>query len=545
MDNKKLLTFDDLYNYYSAHSRSLHFSSKDNGGYPIVVQVPARLSFDTGDNSTEGLLPVVLQSCHIGKNINQTVINEDVMRAALPSFANRPILGYIHEVDGEWQFYKHNLHEDEDGEIIYDEIPIGIVPESCNAKLEYDEQKGKTYVVVNGYIFEEYTKAGDILRREKECSVSVEIEVRELSYNAKEKCLIIEDMFFRGVTILGVDPEGNSISPGMEGSNIKLADFKKNNSFFIDKYETQIIEMQKNLNNLMTCFNIDNSKKGGVLMSHFEELLSKYGKTTEDITFEHEGMSDGELDAKFEELFGSVNIEHSQEDESEAGATENAPDETEQESQEEPDATTPDNFIRTYELSHDDIRCSLYQLLSATEEADGTEYYIMEVFDEYFVYGEWYDTNKVYGQAYAKDGETVSFVGDRYDLFMELLTASEKTALDAMRSNYESISKKLKDYEDAEAEAKKMELLEAEDYNSIRDDKEFSDLVNNHTDISYDELQAKCDQILLNVVKAGKYSANNSSVESNMISKKQFANPKVKKTKPSRYGNLFSKDKDE
>ena len=563
MSAGRLLTLDDLYSYYSTHSRSTHFSSRDSG-CPLVVQVPANFALDNESDSTEGLLPVVLQSCHIGRNVNHSIIEEDVMKRALSSFSNRPILGYIHQVDGEWQFYRHNLHKDENGDIIYDETPIGIIPESCNARLEYDKDKDKTYVVVNGYVFDEYSKAGEILRREKECPVSVELAVREFSYKAKEHCLVIEDMYFSGVTILGKDLNGNEVKPGMEGSNIKLADFSiKNNSLFADKYELQIIEMQRSLDKLITCFNINNSKKGGSLMNHFEELLSKYGKTAEDVTFEYEGMSDEEMDDKFREVFGEIDVEQNEtndsdnnEDETPQDAegvvsgenTEDVSEISEEESQSELGANEVDNvdtYTLTYELSHDDIRHSLYQLLTPVGEADSTAYYIVEVFDSYFVYGDLYSGGKFYGQAYTKTEESVAFDGERYDLFMELLTAEEKAELDAMRSNYASMSERLKAYEDADNENKKVNLLKAEDYVCIRDNEKFDKLVKNHKDITYEELQSKCDQILLSVVKAGKYSLSDANEKSSVVSKKQFANPKVVKRKSSRYGNLFSKDKDE
>ena len=548
MGNKRLLTLNDLCNYYSTHSRSTHFSSKDSGS-PVVVQVPGNLIFDADDNSTEGLLPVVLQACHTDKNVNDSMISADVMERSLSSFKNRPILGYIHEVDGEWHFYKHNLHEDEDGEIVYDEIPVGIVPESCDARLEYDDEKDKTYVVINGYIFEEYSKAAEILKREKECSVSVELSIREFSYNAKERCLVIEDFYFSGVTILGKHPDGDDVMPGMAGSNIKLADFSaKNNSLFADKYETQIIEMQEKLDKLISCFNIDNSKKGGISMNHFEELLAKYSKTVEDITFEYEGVSDEELDAKFEELFG----EGETEPEDDSVVVEDGDETEEVEVSEEEMETTEvvetvvedETFTRTFELSHDDIRCALYALLVPYEEADNTYYYISEVFDDYFVYESWCNGGTIYGQAYIKDEETVSFDGERYELFRELLTASEKAELEAMRSNYAAISEKLKVYEDAELEAKKVELLNAEDYDSIRDNEAFADLVEDHENVTFEELQNKCDKMLLDAVKSGKYSMVNSVDDSTKTSKKQFTNPTVKKTKPSRYGNLFKKEND-
>jgi hypothetical protein len=201
-----------------------------------------------------------------------------------------------------------------------------------------------------------------------------------------------------------------------------------------------------------------------------------------------------------------------------------------------------ETFVRSFELSHDDIRCALYALLLPYEEADNEWYYISEVFDSYFVYESW--SGKIYGQEYIKDDEVVSFEGERYELFKELLTASEKAELEAMRSNYAAISEKLKVYEDAEIEAKKVELLNADDYASVRNDEAFAELVKDHESISYEELQLKCDQIILDAVKSGKYSAVSSEGEPVATSKKQFANPAVKKTKSSRYGKLFTKEND-
>ena len=103
-------------------------------------------------------------------------------------------------------------HVDEEDNIVYDEIPIGIIPESCGAKLEYDKEKEKTYCVVNGYVIEEYAPlAVEILEREEECPCSVELSVRELSYDSKEKVLNIDDFFFSGVTILGKTEDGEDV----------------------------------------------------------------------------------------------------------------------------------------------------------------------------------------------------------------------------------------------------------------------------------------------------------------------------------------------
>ena len=293
-------------------------------------------------------------------------------------------------------------------------------------------------------------------------------------------------------------------------------------------------------------------------MNHFEELLAKYSKTVEDITFEYEGMSDEELDTKFEELFGEGETESEDdsavvENNDEAEEVEESEEvivteeievsEDESETTEVVEAIVEDEkFTRTYELSHDDVRCALTALLVPYEEADNAYYYISAVFDDYFVYETWCNGGTIYGQGYVKDEDTVSFEGERYELFRELLTSSEKAELETMRSNYAAISEKLKVYEDAEIEAKKEKLLNSDEYNAVRDNEVFAELVNDHANISYEELQSKCDQIILDAVKSGKYSAVNSVEDATKTSKKQFTDPTVNKTKPSRYGKLFAKE---
>ena len=60
----------------------------------------------------------------------------------------------------------------------------------------YDELKEKNYVNVNGYIFEEYSKAAEILRAKGTSKVSVEIAIEDMSWNADEDCLNINSFYF-------------------------------------------------------------------------------------------------------------------------------------------------------------------------------------------------------------------------------------------------------------------------------------------------------------------------------------------------------------
>lgn len=567
MAKKRLRYIEDLYDFYSnKYKRSTKFSAEKTGE-PLVVQVHGRINFDESDKNKDGLLPVHLQSCHTDLNVNGSNIESSVMEAALPSFSNRPILGYIHKVttdenpEGQWEFYSHNMHEDENGDVVYDEYPIGIIPESCNAQLVYDEEKKKTYCEVDGYIFEEYSKAAEILQREEECYVSVELSIRELSYDAKQKFLNIEDFWFSGVTILGKTPQGNEVKPGMTGSNIKLADFSsKNNSLFED-YESKMVELQARIENLETaCFNKEQnssvrtlSKEGGnkESMTKFEELLAKYNKTVEDVTFDYSELSDEELEAKFAEVFGEDNNTDS---DNSGDNTANEPsndNEGDGENTTEPEGTTDgdnegegqnfENMTKTFEISHDDIRYALYNLLSSYEDADNEWYYITGVYDSYFVYESW-DGGKIYGQKYTKDNDNVSFDGERYNLHKEYLTDSEYTEIQDMRSNYSSVVEELNTYKSAEVFADKMTVFDDEAYSEYLDTDEFKALMSEDSVNKYskEELSEKADATLGKLVKKNKtFSFAGETPQKKHVSRVAFNAEKETEDTYKPYGDLF------
>lgn len=567
MAKKRLLYIEDLYDFYSnKYKRSTKFSAEKTGE-PLVVQVHGRVNFDESDKNKDGLLPVHLQSCHTDLNVNGSNIESSVMEAALPSFSNRPILGYIHKVttdenpEGQWEFYSHNMHEDENGDVVYDEYPIGIIPESCNAQLVYDEEKKKTYCEVDGYIFEEYSKAAEILQREEECSVSVELSIRELSYDAKQKFLNIEDFWFSGVTILGKTPQGNEVKPGMTGSNIKLADFSsKNNSLFED-YESKMVELQARIENLETaCFNKEQSssvrtlsKEGGnkESMTKFEELLAKYNKTVEDVTFDYSELSDEELEAKFAEVFGEDN---NTDGDNSGDNTVNEPsndNEGDGENTTESEGTTDgdnegegqnfENMTKTFEISHDDIRYALYNLLSSYEDADNEWYYITGVYDSYFVYESW-DGGKIYGQKYTKDNDNVAFDGERYNLHKEYLTDSEYAEIQDMRSNYSSIVEELNTYKSAEVFADKMTVFDDEAYSEYLDTDEFKALMSEDSVNKYskEELSEKADATLGKLVKKNKtFSFAGETPQKKHVSRVAFNAEKETEDTYKPYGDLF------
>ena len=304
----RLFTLDDLYEFYNKQNKTCVFNSQESNSV-IIVQIPEVINFSDEYDPTYNLLPVHLMSCHLLENRNRSSISRKSMNEAIPSFKNRPILGYIQRIDDgdgnyHYDFAGHEMELDENGDIEYKETVVGVIPESCNPKIVYNEKYDKDYLEVDGIIFEDYTHAAEILRDKGQCDVSVEIAVDSLSFDAKTKIMNIDSFHFLGVTILGVttDESHQKIETRMEVANKKIADIRiENNSFVLnqeDFKEEIIAEILSRLNDK------DNSKEGGNQeMDKFNELLAKYNKTAEDVTFDYADMTDEELESAFASAF--------------------------------------------------------------------------------------------------------------------------------------------------------------------------------------------------------------------------------------------------
>ena len=568
----KILTLDNLYQFFVEKNKSVNFSSKENGS-PIVVSMPA--NFEISENDMPGMLKLKLKVCHIDTNRNGSHISKENMEKAMPTLKYRPILAYIHQLDdGTYDFYAHNMEivEDENGEekINYIEKQVGCFT-TDDPYLEYDKDNDKTYVNAYAVIPEEYTEAANIIRRKNGTKVSCELVIDELSYNAKEKYLDLTSFYFGGCTLLGCDENGNEIGEGMLGSRADIADFCHKKPVF--DYQEKLIEMLDKLNNTLSNFNKNNTEEGvREEMNHFEELLEKYGFAVDELDFDYENMSDEELDSAFEDFKcrkkkceeedsdvdgseeGNSEESGSEEGTSEEGSSEeeNPKDGNDDEEEPEDGADTGDeskknseNFVKNFkvEISHEDIRYALYNLIAEYEESDNEWYGIYAVYDDYFVMQGWCN-GKFYKQGYSVDGENVSLDGERTELFQMLLTESEKLAIDKLRGDYAELEAKYNElktfkdnYDAAEIKAKKDSIFADEAYNDIRESDDFKSLMNDAEKYSVEEIQNKCDLLFAANEKKVKFAANKNKPHSISFN---FSKKEDKKT--SAYGKLFKND---
>lgn len=399
-----------------------------------------------------------LRVCHDGVNPNGSNFNINDMNAAKNTLKNIPILANVEfDENGQPQFGSHDMTIEKDktneGEyrLIYKEVPIGVIPETNNYEVaEYD---GKNYVFVDGYVWRGYSNyAEDIIERDKNIKLSMEINVNEFTFNATKKIYNIIDYKYTGITFLN-----NDLGTGMKNAMGTTETFEEKN----DINEKMLIIMQE-LNDTLVAFNKKNTEEGGKKQMD-ENIVTP---------------SPEEPTAPVENF-------------------ENTPNTDETPASDESGPSVGAKFVKTFELSHDDIRCALYALLEPVETENNDWYYIESVYDTYFDYASWSD-NSMHRQGYIKNGDEVAFDGEAQNIFVEKLTAEEKSALDAMRSDYASMQEEistLRDYKaNVEAEfalAEKQEVIEKWAEN-LKDIAEFEALKDKLGNFTKEELDKEC-----------------------------------------------------
>ena len=544
---RRIMSIDELYEFCLKNNFA-HFDSNEFGK-ELMVRMNGNFEKTSKDKDKhkESLTPFVSRAFHDHVNLNKSEISEESFNENVPSANFRPILAHITtNSDNELDFGSHDYYvtTDKDGndKVVYEEQPIGVI-DGTKTTIEYDEDAGVNRAILHGYLYDEYCQdAIEILNRRGTVDCSVELCIRELSFNTANKTLQLDDFYLSVLTLLSKD-----VSPGMAGSNFKIEDFAVNAETVTFNTDNKLVETLEKLTNILESFDINQkSKEGGTnnKMTKFEELLAKYGKTAEDVTFDYAEMSDEELEAKFAEVFGDDNSDGDNSDDGESGEPSNdgegdeGASDPEDNSNGEGESQNFEKIVRTYEISHEDTKYALYQLLSEYESADNEWYFINSVYDNHFTYENW-NGDKIFGQNYTKDGDNVTFDGERYNLHRELLTDSEFAELESMRSNYAALKEFKENAEKNELHAKREEILNSEKYEAVSETEAFKELVKNMDNYSLEELEKEAKIIFADNFNMETFAVHAEKAQKNSTVK-VFANVNKSK-KDSRYGNLFSK----
>nr|WP_142412621.1 hypothetical protein [Clostridium sp. Marseille-P7770] len=541
--DRKIMTIDELYSS-CLKENFVKFDSNESGKELLVQMLGSfSKSDDDQDKLTEGMTPFVSKAFHDHVNLNKSQIKTKAFKDNVPSSHLRPILANIKkdEETGELDFGSHDFHiekvteSDENGNIVekdkvvYDERPIGVI-DGSKTTIEYDKDAKVNRAVLHGFLYNEYCQdAIDILNRRGTVDCSVELAIRSMSFDTSSKTLVLDDFYVSGLTLLSANTK-----PGMAGSNFKIEDFSVDEGCAKFDKDEKIIKLLENMNKLLANFSDDkNTQKGGNTGKMFEELLKKYNKTVEDITFEYENLSDEELEAKFAEMFENDNT--GTDNGNEPSGEGNNGGNSDPEGNTDGEGQTFEKMTRTYEISHEDTKYALYQLLSSYEDAEGEWYFINSVFDDYFTYENW-NGDKIFGQKYTKDGDNVAFDGERYNLHRELLTDSEFAELQSMRSNYAALKEFKETAEKNELHDQREAILADEKYSVLAENEAFSELKKNMDNYSLTDLEKEAKVIFADyVASVGEFSAK----ENKPSGIKLFGNMNSKSKPKKRYGSLF------
>ena len=584
MRNKTLLTIDDLVKFCE-EQKFAKFSSSETG-YKLAVKVPTTFeSEDSVDENHRGMKKVKIKIFHTGVNRNKSRVSKESAERAMKTIPDRPVLAAIHQLDdGSWDFEGHEMktvrnEETGEDETVYIESQVGSFS-SEPAFWEHDDKLDKDFVCAYAYIAEDYTRTTSILEEKNGTKNSCELVIEELSYDAKEKVLDLDDFYLNASTFLGSRDDGTEIGEGMEGSRADIVDFSEaHNSVLID-LQTRLSNVESKLEKV--CFNNNTqiNQKGGNDLVKFEELLKKYNVTADDITFDYEGLSDEELEQKFAETFdddggaasddgagdagttdGNSDPEPTSDENADEGNGESDPVEepvneegagetqeenpVSEESEDEPVATSDDSkenpveeeacgadnkkkrkySITTgeksanFEVSLDEKIWALSDLVNAQYGESDNCWYSVKVYENYLImYDYW--TCIAYKQTYSQDGDNFSLTGDRVEVYATYLTKEELDEVEAMRSNYASLVEYKENAEFAKLHTQREEILNAEKYNDLRDTDEFKALVENMDQYSLVDLEKEAKVIFADFItsNAGTFSAHTSETKS----KKKF-----------------------
>jgi hypothetical protein len=546
---KRMMSLADLYGYFHSQGKTQHFSCEKNDGDSIVVTVDGKLSFSK-DHSKDGLCPVRVQINYVGDTLNNSRIKMEAQEEALPSAQFRPLLAFIHEIDGKPVFEGHNYHNDENGERVYDERPVGVMCEA--AHIEHDDEYDKDYAVVNGYVWELYSDAAMILERDGKTDVSAELEILDLGYSAEDDILVINKFHYNGCTFLGQREKPNGkvvdVKPAMPGSNVTIKDFSVKN----EKYSTQdeqFIEAINTIKNNSFDINNTNGKEETQKMENLAEMENKKKVSDDDSTpVDPASVSDDNQEGEGDNNQTQQTTDNTNTGDDDANANTDANANNDQNGDNGGDnggdnADVGNNSVKVsfnnkeFSVSLMDKQAALQNLVNETYVEDYEDYYSVDVYEEekVIVMHSW-STGKHYRQNFNCKKDVYSLKGDRVEVFTQYLTQDEMDKLSAMKENYSVIEEKLSKYE---SEPEKEKVLSENKYNYVRNTEEFTALTKDHFDFSVEEVRQKADEILLNCAAEGKLNFSIEESETKGVKCKTFASESIKKSS-SRYGNIFN-----
>lgn len=219
---------------------------------------------EVSDNDTR-FLKVTIDVLNVGANYNGSYFSKEVVDENIDTIKNTPVLGYIqydsYKQESDFKGHEYVIKRTENGvEKCYAGHAYGVIPESCNPRWitkTTDSGNEVETLQVDALLWEKFSDATSILRRDSEKAQSMELEINSIDgYDDEDDGLFHFTSFsFDGCAMLG-----DGVQPAMENANVKINEV----NFSVDEFTKQI---QSELNNKFAAFTKlveENDIRGGV-----------------------------------------------------------------------------------------------------------------------------------------------------------------------------------------------------------------------------------------------------------------------------------------
>lgn len=413
----------------------------------------------------------------------------------IPSLANVPILGYLAtNEEGITDFKGHEeklIIENNEFAFKYVGRAWGMIPEANNAHFEsrYGEDGvEREYLVAEGVLWRKFPEVEEIFDRDSGFkSQSMELYPPSVKgYVNEEGLFVFTQAKFEGACILG---EG--VTPAMISSTIEkfsvANNIKAEFSEMLTEFNTHFSKAQEKGDDPVENVNTPVVEPETPVVTETPEAPEQFDTP---VVENPETPVEPEVPATEPETDFSEpetpevpeTPETPAEPETDFADKKDEEDEEEdkdEEKEDEDEEEKPKKFTLNFELSHDDIRSSLYSALYEHESFKDGYAWVSKVFDNHAVVEfENEEGSKYFKINYVKHEGAVS-LGDHEELFPMFVNASEKNALDSLRNNFEALEGEVKDLRKfkstAEMNEKEAKLtsyassLSKEEYKSIQD----------------------------------------------------------------------------
>ncbi len=431
-----------------------------NSQFSIPIEFEKSNQFDFSD---ERFMPVKIWIAHTGENRNNSIFTKESLEFMASSLSNVPILGFLADTDENVDFLGHEQKisvKDGKVDIQYLGRAYGLIPESNNARFEFrygKDGKEREYLVCDGIIWNKFKEVPQIFDRDSGFkNQSMELFPSSIKGKFNDHGLFVyEEAKVEGACMLG-----ENVNPAMISSTIE--------KFSVDTHSNSVTEMIKEFNRLFS----EIRKEGGNELDKQIETVEEKVETT--VVEEDE-----------EKETGGVDTEDTEVKESE---------ETVEQAKETEDQFSEKPMIRTFEISHNDIRQDIYNQLD-DHDALGEHYsYIIDVYDSHAIVE---NGDSFYKVNYVKHESAVS-LGEYEELFPMFLNKVEKESVDNARKSIEQLESELanlKEFKEKSELADKEEVLSQ--YSETLNKESYEAIKSKFSDLSVEDVKKEIGLVLL------------------------------------------------